>query len=454
MLSQSDLTKKLIQLSEDSRIVRLKNVLCDIDTQIYLVGGLIRDSAFEIPAKDIDLTTNAEINLIIKKANSASIRVTETGIKHNTITLLPVSDLPSIEITSFRKPKDDNSPACLMTDLTLRDFTVNAIAFSIENNSIIDPLNGYKDLVNNILRAPIDPASRFNEDPLRILRMVRLCATHRFLYDPITYEAAQNYVPKLSQVSAERVRDEFSRILLSPYPSQGLRDLQNLKILDLLFPEIAEFVDYEQNQFHKSDLFNHTLDVIEKTSPDLILRLAALLHDVGKPASLTIGVDGSRHFYRHESIGAKLSKQFLERLKFSKEQTSTVASLVKLHMRPLEAGAGGLRRLLRDSGEQYLRWRALKEADALSCKVGACQVKNKLKEFDDRINEIRNDPLIANSTKLNISGYDLIKLGHSPGPKFGKILKSLREHVIDHPEDNNADKLLSIVTQRFRSKDK
>ena len=444
MIFGTTLNTELARLATDERITTLRAHLSS-GTKLYLVGGSVRDIVLERHPKDLDLACALSAVQISAQLANSTLRCIETGLKHNTVTVIPIPEQGQLEITSFRQLPEDLSPATIANDLTLRDFTINALAYDIAENVLIDPLNGLADLQLGIIRACRDPQRRFCEDALRILRMVRLSCSLGFTYDTRTFEAAQESLSSLASISTERIRDEISKILVSAAPARGFRDLHQLGALALLLPEVAAFVGYEQNHFHKSDLFEHTLEVIENTAPFLPLRLAALLHDVGKPVSLTIGQDGIRHFYRHEVHGAQLTKAIMTRLKYSTAEINTVAKLVRLHMRHIECGDGGLRRIIRDTGDEYHLWRALKAADALACLTPAAEINAKLATFDKRIEKIINDPISKEAQRLAISGRDLLALGFREGPQIGKILKMLHEHVLDCPIDNVREKLLALA---------
>lgn len=422
-------------LLRDERSVRLRSVL----GSIYLVGGALRDTLLKRPVEDLDYACPLSATEVEIRCSRAGLRVYRTGLRHETLTIIPVETLPSVEVTSFRGRKKTD----LNQDLELRDFTINALALDCLSGTLHDPHAGVQDIEKRILRAVVSAEARYREDPLRMLRLVRLANELDFTIAEETLEAAIQLSGLLEQVSVERIRDELSLILCSQAPDKGFLLLQKLHILKVILPEVERFVDFEQNEFHSLDLFSHTLQAVKKTSDDLTTRLATLFHDVGKPDTLSVDEQGRRHFYKHEVLGAEQTKAILKRLKYPQKLTEDVTQLVRLHMRPISAGDSGLRRLLRDTGELYPKWRDLKEADASSCKLDKQLLKKELAIFDERIKALLESK--SSFIELELRGQDLIELGLSPGPRFGKILKSLEAAILENPDLNNRKTILEKV---------
>lgn len=438
------------KLLEDSRLIKLQQTLGD-DVELYPVGGTVRDALLNRPIKDLDLACNLPATDCLKILEANNIRVIATGLQHDTITALPDPELDSVEITTFRANKfDPDAKHSIETDLVYRDFTINALA--IKNGKIVDVTSGRADLENKTIRV-IDH-KRFSEDPLRILRMIRFSCTFSFNIEEQTRITAKNFIPNLDEVSIERIRDEFSKILLSPEPDRGIRLLVEDGFMQKIIPELLPCVDFEQNKYHKEDVFNHTMEVLKNTSPILELRLSALLHDIAKPNTLSIDEDGGRHFFQHEKVGSKMTKEILKRLKYPGAVIKDVANLVYTHMRPLEAGPGGMRRLLRDTEENYPLWRELKEADAGACKIDSDTLQERLAAFDAAIEEVKKGPQVSPLKNLAIGGDDLIDLGFKPSKKFAEILKGLHEMVLDQPELNEKKVLIKIVKDNHLTQNK
>ena len=423
-------------------------------TELYLVGGTVRDAIAGLETKgDFDLAANLSPEVILARLTKANIQVIPTGLKHQTVmAVFPAAQL-HVEITSLRTKKSDGTigvGTSIDEDLRLRDFTINALAFSFNDKLLLDPLSGGKDIENKIIRACANPLERIKEDPLRALRAVRLAATLGYTIDGKTAEAVKQSAELLRKVSLERIRDEFEKILVGPFPRRGLELLLELNLLAVCLPEIMSSVNCAQNRFHSADVFVHTLDVLDNTRADLLLRLSALFHDIGKPHTISIDEEtGDRHFYKHETVGADITSKALSRMKFSNEVNEATTALVRLHMRPTDSGTPGLRRLIRDTGELFPIWRELKEADTLATNVNSEVFLSHLKEFDERIAEIKKGPELSPLSALALKGKDLMAMGIPQSPIMGVILRHLHEKVLDNPEINTVEALTGIVSTDF-----
>lgn len=443
------LNKSISALCNDTRVQQISDALGQ-SVELYLVGGCVRDALAQRAISDIDLACALKPDQIQNSLEANGLRVIPTGLQHQTVTVLSPDSPDTIEITSFRNSgiSSTNKQSFSETideDLKYRDFTINSIAISVKNRELIDPNNGISDIKNKTIRAVGDPKQRFIEDPLRIYRMVRFACQLSFNIDIATFNSGAAQIESTKAIAVERVRDEFCKILTSKNPAKGIRLLEEVGLLNLFLPEISSMKGFEQNDFHHLDLFDHSVAVAAETSDDLIMRLAGLMHDIGKPATLSVDENGMRHFYKHEHLGAEMVSTALERLKFSKKQTSDVSLLTKLHMRPLTAGAAGIRRLLRDLDELYPKWRELKEADARHCLFDSNELKRQLDEFDRQVEEIKNAPDVSPLKNLALKGQDILALGVSPGPRVGEILRALHEQVLDNPEMNSRQELLKLA---------
>ncbi|MFN8389347.1 MAG: HD domain-containing protein [Bdellovibrionota bacterium] len=436
-------------------MVQLRRALGE-DAQLHLVGGTIRDALSGQEVKDLDCATSLVPDEILSRLAKAGIHVIPTGLQHQTVTAVPVEGEPGVEITTFRGP--DMSPAggvvaseSINIDVQYRDFTINALAFDLAREALIDNVGGVADLDQKIIRAVGDARTRFSEDPLRVLRMVRFACKADFRISPETLDASAELADAIPQISVERVRDELSKILVSDRPKFGLRLLHDLGFLAKILPEIDSFVGFEQNEYHLYDLFDHTLEVVAKTPPELLIRLSALMHDVGKPATLSIDPEsGFRHFFKHETVGAEMCRDILKRLRYPNRVVDEVCVLTATHMRPIESGPGGLRRLLRDTGDLFPAWRQLKVADATSCRLDLEEFHSRLAAFDAALEEVRRGPQVSPLKSLAVKGDDLLAAGHAAGPIIGKILRALHERVLDTPELNEKETLLALVPDVVR----
>ena len=440
-------------LLKDDRVVALKRAFSGI-CDIYVVGGSVRDVLLGKAIGDIDFTCALPPEEITKISLANNFRVFPTGLKHQTVTVLISEEssplASSLEITTFHGPKmrptgGVSAGGSIEEDLGYRDFTVNALALRVTDGKLIDIADGQKDLQDKTIRAVGDPAERFREDPLRLMRMVRFACLEGFTADPATSTAAKSLSALLSQVSIERIRAEFTKILTSNRPAFGLKLLATIGLLEVFLPELQNCVGFEQNKFHYHDVFDHTLEVVEKTPADEILRLAAVFHDIGKPPTLSVDENGERHFYKHEIDGALITRNCMERLRYPNSTVSAVEILVRTHMRPLSAGAGGLRRLLRDTSELFPQWRVLKEADSLSTRTEREKMIAELKEFDITMEEIKRGPDVSPLKNLAVNGHDLIAAGIPESRRIGELLNALHEHVLDNPADNEKSTLLELL---------
>lgn len=417
---------------------------------LHLVGGIVRDTILNVNSDkvDIDLATRLTPELLTESLQAANIRVVETGIKHGTITAL-VNAVP-VEITTFRASgahESNEYSECITTDLAARDFTINAIAYSINSHRLIDPHNGLADLYSHVLKALPEPADRFIEDPLRIMRMVRFGMAAGRDVDEGTWRAGLDNRALLNSVSIERVREEFTKILLSTDAATGVRALLQLDLLEQIIPEIIECIGFEQNQFHIHDVFEHTLWVLERTAPSALQRLTALFHDLGKPATLTVGEDGSRHFYRHEILSSEICDRAMSDLRYSRKLTRAVSTLVRYHMRPLDCGPAGIRRLMRDLDDLLEEWLAFKVADAPPL-LSEEEFRAMYDLFCDRL-QIERERLNNSAFSLAINGDDLIELGLQPGKTIGTILKRLEDAVMEDPDLNLRETLLGMARKQI-----
>jgi len=413
--------------------------------EVYLVGGgsrallqpkaPARDKAKDT-TKDIDLVSSLkidEIQSILEKADLSCYRINRAWQ-----TLLVGGLTSSVEVSEFKGGADN-----IVSDLELRDFTINSIAINLRSGEVSDPYMGRTHLQKKLLVGTSNPKARFEEDPLRLLRLSRFVAELGFEVEADTAQSAQSVAEKIHNVASERISRELQLVLCSEHPGEGLTSMARLGLLERLLPEVARLMAFYQNDYHHEDAFQHTLSVLSKVKPKLENRLAALLHDISKPECLGISEDGDRSFYKHETVGEKLTEKILERFNFSSKTIKSVACAVRNHMRPIDLGDAGLRRLLRDLGEDFDLWRDLKEADYLACAGESETLRQEFQEFDTRVREEiakNNAPSIKN---LDINGNDLSGLGFPKGPIMGDCLEYLLEEVIKDPEKNKQEVLLA-----------
>lgn len=409
--------------------------------EFYLVGGAVRDGILGKHTTDFDFATNATPEQSIAILKSNNYKTTEIGKAFGTIEVQKGDN--SVHITTYRKDTysiESRNPnietvSNLNTDLSRRDFTINAIAYSLIDKSLVDPYFGLKDLAKGTITTPDDPIISFSDDPLRMLRVCRFVSTHGFTPDQKTFIAIKDNVERIKIVSKERIRDELSKLLIGENPSLGIRALVESGLSMYILPELNELkieIDPEHN--HK-DVYEHTLLVVDRVSPNLVSRLSALLHDIGKPK--TKGVEnGKVHFRHHEVVGAKMSKEILSNLKFDKKTISDVSNLVEKHLRPHTFKMGwtdsAVRRYMVDAGDLINELNELVRADVTTKnKEKAQEIHNNLDEMEKRIKEVAEKEEIS-KLRPPVTGDEIMDhFGIEPGPKVGEIMKALYEQRIN-----------------------
>jgi tRNA nucleotidyltransferase (CCA-adding enzyme) len=411
-------------------------------------------------AQDFDVATDALPELMVKLFP----KVIPTGVQHGTVTVL--SGEHKVEVTTFRGEGpylDGRRPSAVTFlgdiegDLARRDFTVNAMAWDPIAGVLKDPFSGAEDLRRCLLRAVGDPLARFREDGLRPLRAVRFAATLRLALHPATRRAIPQTLDIFAKVAVERVRDEFVKLLVrGAPPGRGLRLLLRTGLLARIVPELVESVGFAQNRYHRWDVWRHTLRCLDFSPPDLVVRLAALLHDVGKPRSAAPkeGAPGEHTFYDHEKLGAKMTVEILQRLKFPRRETERVALLVaehNWHYLP-EWNDATVRRILAriGPGELPALW-ALRRAD-LNARGRLVQEGLVTQQAaEERFAREVERSAALKITDLAIGGEDVMRgLKIRPGREVGQVLAQLLERVIDDPDLNTRETLLRLVAEVAR----
>lgn len=420
------------------------NTLQNQDEQAYLVGGAVRNLVLGEKPKDWDLVTSASL----EKIQNLFPHSFFIGKKQETIHVL--LDEFSLEITPFRA---DN----LRGDLAKRDFTINSLAYDLEKEAIIDPLDGQQDLKRGIIRA-VNPTERFQEDPLRMLRALRFLAQYGFTLEEKTLQALEEQKELLNEVAVERIRDELARILLTSRVSSTLTLAHQLGILAIFLPELAGCFGVEQNAYHHLDVAGHIFQVVEKLPQDnLELRLVGLLHDLGKPAVKSVGVDGRIHFYGHENVSAQIAPQILGRLKISSRvldypvNTKKIITLVKNHMffYPPETSERAVRRFLsRLRPENVQDFLLLHKADILSGSPAKQERLGDVIRLEQDIAKILAKNLPLTEQDLALQGEEIMTyLNLKEGKKIGEIKKKLLKAVLDKPELNTKEKLQKLLKE-------
>ncbi|MGE5560887.1 MAG: CCA tRNA nucleotidyltransferase [Chloroflexota bacterium] len=426
----------------------------------FVVGGCVRDLLLGKTPKDWDVTTDATPDEIMRTFP----RTVPTGVKHGTVTILTPGR--AVEATTYRvetgysdhrRPDEVKFVRDLREDLARRDFTINAMALS-GTGHLVDYFGGLRDLEQGVIRAVGDPAERFEEDALRMLRAIRFAAQLGFAIAPETLAAIAPRAQTLRHVSAERIRDEFAKAITSPHPADAVELLRETGLLAEFLPELLEGYGMEQNRHHRFTVWEHNLIAMGTVPPQLHLRLAALLHDVGKPRSLSVDRKGDRHFFNHEIIGADMAYKLLKRLRFDNATVLRVVHLIRHHMtlhlnRDMKDAA--IRRLINRVGlenmDDLIR---LREADRAASGKKPGPVSAGTLELLRRIDRILKEDAAFSLKDMAVDGNDIMAAtGIKPGPLVGKVLARLFEEVLDDPALNDRDRLLERARQLVAAAD-
>ncbi|GAA2966220.1 MULTISPECIES: CCA tRNA nucleotidyltransferase [unclassified Streptomyces] len=413
--------------------------------RLALVGGSVRDALLGRLGNDLDFTTDARPEDVLKIVRPWADSVWEVGIAFGTVG--SQKDGYQIEITTYRSEAYDRTSRkpevsygdSIEEDLVRRDFTVNAMAVALPEKEFVDPHGGLDDLAARVLRTPGTPEESFSDDPLRMLRAARFAAQLDFEVAPDVLTAMTDMAGRIEIVSAERVREELNKLLLSGHPRKGLGLLVETGLADRVLPELPALrLERDEHHRHK-DVYEHSLTVLEQAidleeeGPDLVLRLAALLHDIGKPKTRRFEKDGRVSFHHHEVVGAKLTRKRLTELKYSNDMVKDVSKLVELHLRFHGYGDGewtdsAVRRYVRDAGPLLDRLHKLTRSD--------CTTRNKRKAnalsrtydgLEERIAQLKDQEEL-DAIRPDLDGNEIMKiLGVGPGPVIGKAYAFLLE---------------------------
>ncbi|MFE9533016.1 CCA tRNA nucleotidyltransferase [Streptomyces sp. NPDC006691] len=424
---------------------------------LALVGGSVRDALLGRLGNDLDFTTDARPEDVLKIVRPWADAVWEVGIAFGTVGCQ--KDGYQIEVTTYRSEAYDRTSRkpevsygdSIEDDLVRRDFTVNAMAVALPQKEFVDPYGGLEDLAARVLRTPGTPEESFSDDPLRMMRAARFAAQLDFEVAPEVVTAMTDMSGRIEIVSAERVRDELNKLLISAHPKKGLRLLVDTGLAEHVLPELPALrLESDEHHRHK-DVYEHSLTVLdqaidlEQDGPDLVLRLAALLHDIGKPRTRRFESDGRVSFHHHEVVGAKMTRKRMAALKYSNEMVKDVSKLVELHLRFHGYGTGewtdsAVRRYVRDAGPLLDRLHKLTRSD--------CTTRNKRKAsalsraydgLEDRIAELQQQEEL-DSIRPDLDGNQIMEiLGVGPGPAIGEAYKHLLELRLENgPMEHDA----------------
>ncbi|MFF2622468.1 CCA tRNA nucleotidyltransferase [Oerskovia jenensis] len=448
--------------------------------ELALVGGPVRDAFLGRASNDLDFATSADPDQTQALLAAWGDAHWDIGKEFGTIGAKRFAPKGSprgagelvVEVTTYRT--DEYDPASrkplvafgdtLVGDLSRRDFTVNAMAVRVPEMVFVDPHDGLADLALGVLRTPIAPERSFDDDPLRMMRAARFAAQLGFEVEPATHAAIVDMASRIEIVSAERVRDELTKLLLSDDPRKGLEVLVETGLADHVLPELPALrLEIDEHHRHK-DVYQHSLTVLEQAiaqetgpdgvvpGPDLVLRLASLLHDIGKPDTRRFEPGGGVSFHHHEVVGAKLTAKRLKALRFDKDTVKQVSRLVELHLRFHGYGEGewtdsAVRRYVTDAGPLLERLHRLTRADSTTRnKRKAQRLSDAYTDLEQRIERLRGEEELA-SIRPDLDGQQIMQiLGIAPGPEVGKAYKFLLELRLDRGplgEDAAREELLA-----------
>lgn len=448
---------------------KMNNIFEKNGYKAYLVGGAVRDMFMNKDASDWDVATDATPEQVI----SAFKKVIPTGIAHGTVTVHFMGE--EIEVTTFRieqgysdgrHPDKVSYASDIEEDLSRRDFTMNAIAVSLKDGSIVDPFNGKADIKNKVIRSVGNPLERFNEDGLRPIRAIRFASQLGFEIETNTLQAISNekVLQKTSTISIERFRDELVKLLKSSKPSVGLKLLESTNIMKLFLPELLEGRNCIQNDvrgYHVFDVLDHNFYSCDGAPVHKVnVRLAALLHDIGKPASKVVRVTDEGeiyNFFSHEKYSETIARKLLTKLRFSNNEINNVCHLIENHMFHYEeswSDAAVRRFIVRVKPENIEDLIDLRLADMYGKYNMPIQIKESnacdlLIQLQDRIKKIQEENSAFTLKSLAVSGKDLMEIGIPSGKLIGKILNTLLETVLDAPKQNSKDVLLNIAKNLY-----
>ncbi len=425
---------------------RILRVLEDHGYEAFVVGGCVRDSLLGRNPNDWDITTSA-LPLQVKALFRRTI---DTGLKHGTVTIL--MDGEPFEVTTYRvdgeyldgrHPSEVTFTASLQEDLQRRDFTINAMAYS-EKKGLQDFFGGLSDLEKGLIRAVGDPAKRFGEDALRIMRAVRFAAQLGYEVEADTVQAMKDLAPTLSRISAERIAAELEKLLVSPHPEK-LRMAYECGITAVILPEFDRCMETGQNNpHHKYSVGEHTIVAIGNARPDRILRYTMLLHDFGKPSCKTTDDQGIDHFYGHQEVSAQMANDILRRLKSDNDTRRSVAKLVRYH--DLTCGLTGksIRKAISLLGEDlFPLYLEVKDADTRAQSDFRFQEKmDYLEQVRLLYRKILEEKDCLSLKDLAVNGKDLIEAGMKPGKEIGEVLGEMLEDVLMEPSHNTREYLM------------
>jgi poly(A) polymerase len=438
----------VLRANTSPAVAELGELFIGAGHELALVGGPVRDVFLGGRPKDLDLTTDAVPDRVLEITRGWADKTWTVGIEFGTVGLRKRDEI--LEITTYRSEAYDRLSrkpevrygTSLVADLERRDFTINAMAAQLPSFELVDPFGGVEAIRDKVIRTPGRPEDSFSDDPLRILRAARFAARLGFTVAADVQSAMRAMAPRLSIVSAERITDELSKLMLTATPEAGLDLMVRTGVAEVVLPELPALrMEADEHHRHK-DVYTHSLIVLRQAidlesryglGPDLVLRLAAILHDIGKPGTRSLLPGGKVAFHHHEVVGAKLARKRLTALRFSREVTDDVAKLVELHLRFHGYGDGewtdsAVRRYVRDAGPLLTRLHALTRADCTTRNARkAARLAATYDALEERIEVLREQEEL-DRIRPDLDGEQIMRiLGLKPGPLVGKARTYLLE---------------------------
>jgi poly(A) polymerase len=454
MQSVADSLARLGDLAESATVSRLARAFADAGFELSLVGGPVRDALLGRPVNDLDFTTNARPDDIVRVVKPLADAHWDIGRAFGTIGARIAGE--TVEITTYRADSYDGETRkpdvvfgdTLEGDLVRRDFTINALALRLPETVLVDPSQGVDDLLAGLLRTPSAPEISFGDDPLRMLRAARFASQLGFTVDEHTRFAMGELAARIEIVSAERVRDELVKLLTSADPRAGIELLVETGLAEHVLPEVPALrLEMDEHHHHK-DVYQHSLTVLEQAidyertrhpgdEPDVVLRLAALLHDVGKPATRRLEPGGAVSFYHHDVVGSKLARKRLKALRFDNDTIEAVSRLIELHLRFFgytEAAwtDSAVRRYVRDAGSLLERLHMLTRADVTTRnRRKADRLGFAYDDLEERIRLLQEQEEM-DAVRPDLDGEQVMRLlDLKPGREVGDALRFLLELRLD-----------------------
>ncbi len=452
MQTVAEALANLERTTDSPLFVELGRRFTEAGFELALVGGPVRDAFLGRKAPDLDFTTSATPDEIIRVLKGYVDTHWDIGREFGTIGARIGDD--TVEITTYRADTYDPSSrkpevafgTKLEDDLFRRDFTINSMALRLPEKTFVDPFNGLRDLIAGVIRTPGAPEVSFGDDPLRMMRGARFASQLGFEIEPQTFEAMTSMAERIEIISAERVHDEFVKLMLGKHPRLGLEALVDSGLAERVLPELPALrLEVDEHHHHK-DVYEHTLRVVEQVisyeadyglEGDFVLRFAALLHDIGKPATRKLETGGAVTFHQHDLVGARLAKKRMRELRFDNDTIRDVSRLIELHLRFFGYGEqawsdSAVRRYVRDAGEQLTRLHVLTRSDVTTRNQRkADRLSHAYDDLEKRIAALREQEEI-DSIRPDLSGEDIMRiLGLKPGREVGEARSFLLELRLD-----------------------